>query len=697
MKPFRPNMAAAAATAIVTVAVLASAGPDASADSTPWHLRDWPYRRALLLAASIKTDLPGDEVCWAVIPTHGQIRSISDPIRVVSASGSERPYMPLRLGPGDQLEICFAAQPKAKKYFVYYGNSDAQAKSYDWQPRRGLLLSGRTYPGGPMQRLSQVQRIYRLGREQGKTFVPNVFFGYNPLGPPGDYVHHYLGWLICPADGTYTFATSSDDASWLLIDGKTVVAWPGQHRWRADAKHNGRVQLTRGLHRFEYWHINAGPFGGAVAAWQPPGAERIRVIPAKAFAPVARCEPGDLDRADRQRQPDFRFTQQGMAFFANRYSFRWLFLARMPGGPTRSGTYVWDFGDGMTSRGRTVEHIYLRSGTYTVTLTVTYMGKTFRISNRIVADIDWGQLIYAKLDSLDRHCNVLASENLAELEPALLPNAVLLADRADRLDLLPALMDLFATRCKSPSTAGGRACLEVLRRRFVKAGRLDKAIRWLASFEKIASKPAMKAAAAAELADVLLNHKANPAAALAVCRRVLENRSVPARSEAVRRVRILAGDAYVRLGNAEKAKQMYASAAAADAPQQVPVQVGALTRSAEDYIRRAEYDAAAETLRDLEWRYPTQKAVGYSSLLWARLYMAQKNYEKVTQAAQDLLVLNPGSNYAPDLLMLAAEAHRALGDTAKARAALQQIVERYRESDQYDLARKRLEEWAQGR
>ncbi len=85
----------------------------------------------------------------------------------------------------------------------------------------------------------------------------------------------YFGHIYCPENGTYTFATDSDDASVLLIDDEEVASWYGGHGMEGGWSHSGTIYLNTGYHKFRYlmqeWE------GGAAAAvgWEIPGSTSI--------------------------------------------------------------------------------------------------------------------------------------------------------------------------------------------------------------------------------------------------------------------------------------------------------------------------------------------------------------------------------------------------------------------------------------
>ena len=111
---------------------------------------------------------------------------------------------------------------------------------------------------------------------------------FNPFWPnPEPFLSEYHGTLRISRAGTYRFFTSSQDCSFLLIDGKVVVAAPGWHGPVHDSRIKGEVNLSAGTHDFQYLHAAAGGDACMVAAWQPPGASKPEPIPPEAFGAEA--------------------------------------------------------------------------------------------------------------------------------------------------------------------------------------------------------------------------------------------------------------------------------------------------------------------------------------------------------------------------------------------------------------------------
>jgi hypothetical protein len=146
--------------------------------------------------------------------------------------------------------------------------------------------------------LQPLARVYRLGP------IPDNFLARtaNPLSiPRGEYVGSFpwegstIDWgdggpfglsdqflieqtrsLIAPVSGRYTFRTTSDDGSWLWVDGQPVVINNGLH---PATDETGSIELSAGPHvlSFKYFERH----GQAVAGYaiQPPGADDFISVP----------------------------------------------------------------------------------------------------------------------------------------------------------------------------------------------------------------------------------------------------------------------------------------------------------------------------------------------------------------------------------------------------------------------------------
>ncbi|MHC4717148.1 MAG: PA14 domain-containing protein, partial [Planctomycetota bacterium] len=326
-------------------AVLLGAG---AAWGQGWWNPRWPYRRTVTVARAPASKLPGDDVAVLTMPTGGVVGPAGEDIRVIAPDGTSVPHRVLMMGPGDRVRLAFAVKGGATRYAVYFGHPQPPQPRPALEIRRGVLLETRAYAGGPISTFDQVRTaLSRAGRLIGREFRDSIFLGHNPFGPQSRLCSLFTAHVVCPADGQYIFATSSRDASFLLVDGEVVVSNGGRHRPQRRASRTGTVRLTKGLHEVKVYHVSTGGDPVVVAAWRPPGARRLWKIPAAAFAPVRSAAPGMLTRCGRAFQADFIPVHAGEAFMANRYFQRYTFAASTSGrGP--GPTFRWDFGDGQT-------------------------------------------------------------------------------------------------------------------------------------------------------------------------------------------------------------------------------------------------------------------------------------------------------------------------------------------------------------
>ena len=101
----------------------------------------------------------------------------------------------------------------------------------------------------------------------------------------------WTGKLIAPVTGSYKFAIMVDDSGWLKIDGRDVIADPGDVTKQSDS---GEIHLTAGPHRIEAGERNI--WGGALMRlmWTPPGGQQ-EVVPTRYLIPQR------VDQAHRAR------------------------------------------------------------------------------------------------------------------------------------------------------------------------------------------------------------------------------------------------------------------------------------------------------------------------------------------------------------------------------------------------------------
>ncbi|MCX7935078.1 MAG: PA14 domain-containing protein, partial [Planctomycetota bacterium] len=335
---------------------------------------------------------------------HGGLGQEDGADAVILGRQGRVPHRVLQAGPGDLWRIAFAYDdPQAMS--VAFGLPPGAkppplpaAFPPAWQPTAGLLLTTYALPdNSSANSWQEMERLLQSARQQpalGCDFVDQVYHGYHLFGEANAFVSCYEGWLGIPEDGIYTFATSSDDASFLFIDGQNIVSWPGQHPAVADSRYQGRAALRKGVRRFAYYHVNFGGDTIACAAWQGPGWNQIIPIAKESFAPVARFQAAP---AGKGSPPILRVQRLGEAWCEGILLLRYGY--EISGAP--SAARRWDFGDGCSAEAEKGEHIYLTAG-----LRLVKAGEA--IANRVLVTPDPRRAIARQYDDASAYLQEIA-------------------------------------------------------------------------------------------------------------------------------------------------------------------------------------------------------------------------------------------------------------------------------------------------
>ncbi len=526
----------------------------------------------------------------------------------------------------------------------------------------------------------------------GAGAVDRIWQGQNMFGPSDGFCSRYVGWLYCPAPGTYLFATSSDDASFLVLDDKLVASWPGWHGPVADARHSGSVDLPSGIHRLEYLHVTRGGTTCAVAAWQPPGAKAFEVIPANYFAPLSRAVVGALEIDGARYAPDFDSEITGEALLSTHeeiYAVKMAFTNRTAGLSTTSAV-AWDFGDGQTGRGPVASHVYLADGIYPVTMTLGVGGQTMPVTIRVEVHQHWGWQTQKEIDSINAFLPDIERYDVNRLPAAACLNLMRFAGDKGGPDMLKRAGLAVVSRADRIAASDVAEALAMLREGLApeKEAADDGLLSAFAKAFQAASAEA-KAPIALALSDLLLE-RGRAGEALTFVKAALAAKADGAEA---RRLFVAAGDAARYLDDAAGARAAYAAAAGVPLERSTVQETalsGALALKAVDYIRQKEYSAAEESLDQWDWEAPLEKMEGYSSFVRGTLYGAAGRQDRALAEFRALAAVSPESGYAPKALLEVSQIESARRNREAARAALERIVSRYPMSEEVAEARNRL-------
>ena len=356
-------------------------------------------------------------------------------------SGARVNSMVLSAGRGEAMEILFENPRGNPSYLVYFVPKDKRTNpSQTWEPRAGLVLQTKWAKRGlrSSDRLPEFLEAFNsVAKPVGRSLVDNIHHAFSihrMLSPQGGFgFHHYKGFFKTDKNGKYRFATISRYDSYISVDDKLVVGWPGKHdinRARRGEK-QGTITLEPGVHKLEYFLCSPWREMFAVAAWKKPN-EEIRVMTRTDFVGVGRfravsanlSEPNQVYAAfEWSPIDDFSLEQTGPYFVTMQFD------AIRPDPLTRY-SYKWAFDDGTTAEGETVKHVFLRSGLRKVRLEVALQGKLLATTeHEVYVHSPWDKC-FMNMNDTDSFDKVIRQRDLNKVPPKDLVNLFILADKA---------------------------------------------------------------------------------------------------------------------------------------------------------------------------------------------------------------------------------------------------------------------------
>jgi TolA-binding protein len=674
--------------------------------------QDLPWRGGSNFDCRRTVELPSGATPAGVVvvefPTHGELHADAANLAVYDRSGLV-PWRVLQVGPGDFCRVAFVPTARQTNYHIYYGGDEPkQTDPPTWPQTAGLLLETRQWKKCDLNRLDSVREASEAAERTGSDFVPNVFHRADPFADaPGPFFSRYRGTIQIDKAGKHKFFTSSQDASFLLIDGKQVVAAPGHHGPVHQARISGEVNLSTGPHEFEYLHAASGDDTCMVAAWQPPGADKPVVIPPEAFgsAGVAHRAASHLQHRTKGNLPDFAVDIAGEVPLADgdqplvRVQFKDVSVKAV----TMGTKVLWDFGDGQASEELNPTHVYLRPGLYAVKLSVHRGGKPLDVASRVqvrrplIADDGT-----RKPDQLADYLDVLEDYDPRKLDG---PSLVQIVRAFDEAGQTAEAVRVGKVAFQSNAASYDDDSLHTLARLLgpmIRDRQNDPAATlqlWQVAC-RLVQRDAWKAECEVEAADICLTDLLQPGSA----KSLLE--SAEARLKAAddpvlaSRLHRLWGDWFACEGDAAAARAAYSQSAAVLVSRRNVVEHnawrGAFSRSTEAFLRDGQLDRARDELRRWESDFPGDKIEGYLPLLQAQLWLAAGKHAQAIAVANNLITVNAASAYADQLVYLAAECEQKLGHTEQARARYESLLAQYPGSPLVESSREKLASLSDG-
>ena len=675
-------------------------------------LRAWKARRTIGIppADAKQPKMRGKDCCFVRFPTGGLLQPDGADLRV-TVGGQPIPFKVIDIGFGGVVSLAAPVPETTDRLVVYYGNPAAKPLKSTWTPRRGVWLETRHYKGGDCTSLTGMREaIAASDPRYGAGPVAQIFHGHNPFGPADNYLSLYTGWLYVAKDTTITFAAIADDVGYVFVEDKLVAA---KKKWGAMPRQHFSGEpmlLKQGIHPIRMLHVEGTARQAAGVAWWMPGMKRgkkylhFQVIPVNAYAPIRYAKLLNYEIQGQPVAADISAVNDGDVLLDNKSMLvRFVFRdGSRPGNRALQCEPLWQFGDGTSSTSRDPTHVYLRPDDYTVTLTLRGKDGAYSVKQQVRAGPAYERATRRAWDKLAQYAPILleyqfekmATEDLVvaarafeELEDAkgIIATCRVLVSRGDALDdagfvrhsllLGRRLRDYRDEEEENPEAEARKRIAEALEA-FTRAEQRTKDVH-------------ARARLANEKGDVYYYFLNDLERAQQEYTKTLTT-YVAAADAQVRVAQMRIGDLYRTKGDRPAALKAYQRAA--DMPidtrtEKVEVaRRGSFPRTIEDYTRRKLFTEAHKALDEWDWEFPTDKLVGYSSLLRARLALAEDNTEEAAKQAEELVGASKESEYADDLLLLLVDVRVGEGKLDAAFEAASRLLDGYPASELQEQA-----------
>lgn len=687
----------------------------ALAASAPWApYAAWKVRRTVGIPPAGKKEpqLPGSDCCYVAFPTASFLQPDGRDLRV-AIGGKPAQFKIIDIAYGGFVRLLAAVPKQAQQMHVYYGNPTASKVPDNWTPRRGLWIETRRYLGGECRTLSGIRQAWAkaAGQRDGAGPAGNVYHGHNPFGPSDNYLTRYTGYFHLPKTATVNFSVGADEIGYIVVEGREVAAkknWGPMNRRRRYA--GEAIRLDAGLHPIQVYHVErAGPQNIA-AAWWMQGMKRgqkykhYQIIPAKAFAPLRHGRLLSYEVQGQALGADFSHSNDGdvpldVPGLGRRVLTRYVFrdLSR-PATRALQCSPLWDFGDGTTSTARDPSHVYLKPGEYTVTLTLRRGQRSWQVAQKIKVGPGYHRAARRQWDRLRNYYPIVKDYQFDKMATAEIITAARIFEELEKPEeIIAACRVLYERRKDLDGAALVRHCLLLGRHLREDEGEdgdegeanARKAVEIFTYAERHTDDIKAKARLANEKGDVYYYFLNDLAAAQKEYTKTLTTYA-KATDNQVRLAQIRLGDVYRTKGDAAAARRAYERATGlptGNISEAVSAaRRGSFPRTVEDYLRRKLLKEALKELGHWEWEFPLARLDGYSSLLRAKVALAQDNRKEAIKQSEELLRVNKDSEYADDILLFLTALHQRAGQLDKALAAASRLLDEHPASELQELA-----------
>lgn len=645
-----------------------------------WFDSGWTLRREL----TIDTAGQGGAfraIAFTDIPTLGKSQPDGADFRVTDSTGKELKSTVLASGFEDRAVVAFEASAKGK-YWIHWGNPKAKASPQKLDASAVSMLEVRELSEGSPEGWDAAQKMLDAAKVLNRAPWPRPEVNFNPFGPWGRGIYNFQGVLDCPSDGTYHFQSNAQAASFILIDGKLVVDWPGWHNAKKPRGSNnvGQVELKKGAHKFQYVNLfNA--HGACLAGWQKPGDRGFTPLRQTDFAGVHSASAGPAEsRSGPVAEFNWELTEDmgmdGRPETAVQFKLS-----------SKAKVAKWDFGDGTVSFAESPLHVFISPGVFKVSCEAD--GK--RAEQRVFVrprNGGRGRQYERRVAEFAAIVKDYPLDGFSEIECFEIAQ---LCHESGKFDAAVRAFRASFEKGWKPRDAEENWWPQRVYELYRDAGKFDDAVwvcDWLARTLPESTPMAMNLKA-----EILYDYQDKIDAASETCKSVLQKFG-STNSDFVRMAYIRQGEYMLARG-----ERAFAKTALDDAQNaahwkkwsgDIDVTEGAHELNFFQYMRSAQWEAALKEIASWEWKTPAIKLTGQTRYLRGRLFLARKNPAQALKEFDRALQADPKAPFADEILFYKAEALEALNNAPKAKEAYAKIVKDFPESKLAVSAKERM-------
>jgi tetratricopeptide (TPR) repeat protein len=623
----------------------------------------------------------------ASIPTGSWLKPDASDLAIQTAAGEVLPVSVLSHDPNGETIVQFPRKGNDGWYWAYGVNPAAKPGAKAPAMQEGVSVEVREWAGDDLKDWPAVRGgLQKSENVIGNAVVADMTQNTNPARP-GEirkFAASYRGYLTIDKPGVYRFLANADDAVFLFIDGFKVFERPGSNiRLTGQVPVNKigtNVELKAGVHPIEVHHVlgnNPDANGTMMLLWKTPEAKTWAIVPTTSFTRAMYALPSALEEVRKAAAACFCFgiddTLQSGPVTA--------FLVRFEAnGPLKDGDKLqWDFGDGTTGSGRSLQHVYFKPGNYKVTLTSADGLAPHRRTVHV-----WPAPGTTSPLSLAACVRALAADDWKKAERQHLNEMVeflTICEQPERWKLLEAVTGHLLA---SETDLAAKAALVNLRvEALAEIGRSKEALELAEkSFADFTKLPAQLVSLKLTAAWVHHKYLKDFTQASRRYKAILEDHR-RVEHPSLRLAAIRWGDLFAETGDLVKASETYRMAATLggdrfkETTANEAVTRGALLRIAEQRLRSGDIRQGRQLLERIELDYPEQKIEGLYRFLRAESDRRGGRYEDALRNYEVLLKLVQWAGFRDRAIFGIADCYTRMGEEEKALKWLASLKESF--------------------